>query len=133
MFLESVLENLFKNSLEAFTEEGQINIDWIADATDYTLIVELSDNGPGIPPEMIDLLLSGKGVKTDKGEGSGIGMLTVKAMLDRINGKLLCESNLGQGTRWIITLELYKEEILDDILTSEEDFDTDLTTVEYAE
>jgi two-component sensor histidine kinase len=105
LFLNSIIENIFKNSIEAFSEEGEVSIDWIYDNDDRQLLLEIKDDGPGIDEITLKSILAGEIIDSKKENGSGIGMLTVKAMLDRIGGSIAAESVLGAGCRWTILLD----------------------------
>jgi signal transduction histidine kinase len=99
-----IVENLIKNSVEAMPGGGEIRLDWLYDDVAQTLLIEVGDTGPGIETDRLLLLLAGVGVQSPKVGGSGLGMLTVKAMLDRLNGELSATSELGRGTSWTITI-----------------------------
>lgn len=103
-YLRSILDNLVKNAVEAMPEGGQIRCDWVADEEDGRLLVEISDTGCGMETEEVDSLLQGRGMRSSKDEGTGVGMMTVVAMVGRLGGLISGESALGSGTRWIIEL-----------------------------
>jgi signal transduction histidine kinase len=103
-FLSSILDNLIKNSVEAMPNGGEIAIDWVFDSEAAVLLVEVSDSGPGVLPEMLTRLLAGESVESSKRTGSGLGMLTVRAMLEKIGGRLDGVSVSGKGTRWSLSI-----------------------------
>ena len=111
IFLESIFENIIKNSIEAFAKEGEIFIDWIYEEESKQVLIEIEDNGPGIDSDRLRHILSGSNFVSTKRDGSGIGMLTVKAMLNRIGGSITGESILGKGCKWSITLNDFIEEM----------------------
>ena len=63
------------------------------------VIVEISDNGPGIPKEdqtqIFDPFYTTKGKK-----GSGLGLYITKQLVERNNGKIKVKSKLGEGTQF---------------------------------
>ena len=117
-FLESILENITKNSIEAFEERGEIRINWIYYEEAQKVLIEIEDNGPGIDERTLQNVVSGNNYCSNKKEGSGIGMLTVKAMLDRISGTITGESILGKGCKWSITIRNLIDDNEDNILSS---------------
>ena len=117
-FLESILENITKNSIEAFEERGEIRIDWVYNEESQRVLIEIEDNGPGIDERTLQNVVSGNNYCSNKKEGSGIGMLTVKAMLDRICGTIAGESILGKGCKWSITFGNFIDDSEDNIISS---------------
>jgi dsRNA-specific ribonuclease/signal transduction histidine kinase len=103
-FLESILENLVKNAVEAMREHGQISIDWNLDLETDSLIFFVEDTGPGMNDELLAKLICGDPIRSDKAGGSGVGMITVTSMLRRLGGELRGESKLGEGTAWTVTI-----------------------------
>jgi len=108
-FLRSIIENLVKNSIEAMPDGGEIRLDWIFDQTEKSLLVEVTDTGPGIEDTLLERLLAGEPVESTKERGSGIGMVTVRTMLRGIGGTISAESVPDKGTRWVITLPSLEE------------------------
>jgi sensor histidine kinase regulating citrate/malate metabolism len=108
-FLGSILENIFRNSIEAVQNDGLISIDYIYDFECKQLTIEISDNGPGIPNEIVKSIQNKQVITSSKENGSGIGMLTVSAMLDRIEGFYSLETGGNKGTKWTITLNDLEE------------------------
>ena len=83
---------------------GEISLDWISDTRTGSLLIEVSDTGPGIPVDLQRCLVSGKPVESKKHQGSGVGMVTVQSMLRRLGGRLDLLSTPSTGTRWTIML-----------------------------
>jgi len=108
-FLRSIIENLVKNSVEAMPDGGEIRLDWVFDQTEESLLIEVADTGPGIDDSLLELLLAGEPVESAKEGGSGIGILTVKTMLQRIGGAISVETAPNKGTCWTIILPSLEE------------------------
>jgi signal transduction histidine kinase len=96
-----VLNNLVKNSLEAITEQGRIEIT-ASTAGDY-LQVKIADTGPGISPDVIDRIFDP--FFTTKGKiGTGLGLSICKTIVEAHRGSIDCESEPGKGTTSTIRL-----------------------------
>jgi signal transduction histidine kinase len=71
--------------------------------------VEVIDEGPGIPPELLphvfDRFVSG----TRSGGGLGLGLYLAKRIAGVHGGDLTVESQAGKGARFILTLPLAAE------------------------
>ncbi|MCH6161582.1 ATP-binding protein [Streptomyces marispadix] len=101
--LTAALDNLVSNAIEALHDGGAITIDWTAD--EYEAIVEIADDGPGLPPDVAAALDAGKRVSSTKPGGNGLGLLGVRSFLARAGGQLTPVAT-AQGTAWLITLPL---------------------------
>ncbi len=89
-------------------------------ATSTTLTIE--DNGVGIAPEFLEKIFAPftrVGNLVDCVEGSGIGLAITKRLVKLMNGEILVESHLGEGSRFEI--ELLTE---DSISISEPNFES---------
>ncbi|WP_432973519.1 ATP-binding protein [Dactylosporangium sp. CA-233914] len=101
--LTAVLDNLMRNAVEALPGGGAISLDWTADR--YEATIELHDNGPGLPPEVVQALDAGRRVRSTKPGGNGLGLLGVRSLLRRVGGRLTAVPTPA-GTTWHITLPL---------------------------
>ena len=100
--LSQILMNLFINSVQAGAESIRVEVDKTKeDERDYLLIV-VSDDGPGIPSEILDKVF--EPFFTTKKEGSGLGLYIVKSLVERLGGRVKVESRLGEGTTFYIYL-----------------------------
>lgn len=97
--LSAILGNLLDNAFEATLKNPQSNKTitlLLSDASDE-LVIEVADNGVGIPEEISDSLFT-KGV-TSKGQpGHGIGLYLVHHFVTRANGEILLDSAEPSGT-----------------------------------
>lgn len=94
--LQSVLATLLDNAAEASAPGGRIVIDGIR--AEKEIRFRVSDEGRGIPPQLLDRLLKER-ITFDKANGNGIGLVHAKATLARIGGSISIESAVGKGTR----------------------------------
>jgi len=68
------------------------------------VVVEISDNGPGIPPDVLPRIFDPFFTTKDVGEGSGLGLSIVHGIVERHGGSIAVHSELGHGTRFVVTL-----------------------------
>lgn len=106
IFLSSIFENLIKNAVEAMPNGGEIRIDWICDNVSGVLMLDISDTGVGLSPEMLSKIKTGKVIDSSKHKGSGVGILSVQSMVEKLGGDCSISSELGKGTQWNITLPI---------------------------
>ncbi len=95
-----VLLNLIRNACDATPSAGP---DVVVQLTGLPAFVEIVviDRGSGIPPEILaDLFNFGRSTKGD--EGNGMGLWTVKHILDRHHATVDVQSVVGEGTTFTI-------------------------------
>jgi len=99
-----VFTNLLQNAVEAIPEEkeGHIYVQLTRDG-DNTLVT-VSDNGNGIPEEIIDRIFSP--YFTTKGSGTGLGLAMTRRIIEFWKGKIWFETKKGEGTTFHIVLPL---------------------------
>ncbi|WP_177177316.1 sensor histidine kinase [Bacillus sp. MUM 116] len=91
----TILGNAIENAVEALTtlakekETALISV-YIKEEPDH-LILQVSDNGPGIDPELGDQIFADGG--TTKGEGRGFGLALVSRLVSRLNGSVVMNSS----------------------------------------
>ena len=69
--------------------------------TTRTVIVEVADNGPGVPKELRDRIFNA--FFTTKPQGSGLGLAIVRKVVDAHDGRIDIQTG-AQGTRFQVTL-----------------------------
>jgi signal transduction histidine kinase len=103
--LEFILRNLVSNA-NKFTQNGRILIGM--KEKDAKTTIWVTDNGVGISDERAGELLNKSVYNTTLGtnneRGSGLGLLLVKEFIDRMDGTITFESELGKGTTFKITI-----------------------------
>jgi len=115
MRLVQVITNLLTNAIKFTPEKGNVtlNIDKTAESDDKIGIrVEVSDTGIGISKEQQKRLFTSfgqanAGVASQFG-GTGLGLAISKSIITMMGGSIWVESELGDGARFIFTLDLEK-------------------------
>jgi signal transduction histidine kinase len=101
--LNQVWTNLIDNAIDAMGGEGKIQVRTYRD--DNCVVVEIADNGPGIPPDVrshiFEPFFTTKGV----GEGTGLGLDTVQRIVKKHRGNIQVSSKPGD-TRFQVWLPL---------------------------
>lgn len=106
--LEQILINLVANAIKYNDKPiSKIEIKITEENNFYKFSV--NDNGPGILPEHHDKIFEifSTVSKSDKfgDRGNGIGLATVKKLVELLNGKISVESEIGKSTNFIFTIE----------------------------
>jgi signal transduction histidine kinase len=94
-----ILRNLLTNAIK-FTKTGYIAIDAVL--TQSGVLVSVEDTGIGMPPAMLEQLFHGVKKVSRKGTGneagSGHGLSLVKEFVEKMNGSITVESEVGKGS-----------------------------------
>jgi signal transduction histidine kinase len=105
--VESILTNLVANALDHTPSGGRIVIR-VRD-NHQRAVVEVSDNGPGIPEthlaRIFERFFQASGVERRRGRGSGIGLALARELAELHGGALTAESTVGQGTTFSLVLQ----------------------------
>lgn len=98
--IKVALRNILINAIEAIKGPGRVEVN--LKETNEELVVEIKDNGCGIPPEMVERIF--EPYFSTKEKGTGLGLAICKRILEEHNGSIRLESQPGKGTRVTITL-----------------------------
>lgn len=102
--LEQLVLALVMNAIEAMPREGQLRISTRADGDRSHLIVNISDNGVGIPRALLPRLFDPFVTTKEEGKGVGLGLAISRSIVDRHQGRIEVHSEEGKGTTFTITL-----------------------------
>lgn len=102
-YFERVLWNLVKNADETLAGREEAWIEISASESDNFVTIAVSDNGPGLPPEVLKHPFE-LGRTFGKKSGTGLGLYNCKKIVEAHGGKIELVSELGEGTRVYIRL-----------------------------
>jgi len=95
--LNQVWTNLLDNAIDALGEGGTITIATHRDGD--AAVVEIGDDGPGIPPEVRERIFDSFFTTKDVGSGTGLGLATARrVVVDGHDGALTVDSQPGRTT-----------------------------------
>ena len=105
--LEQILVNLVANARDALAGDGAISLRArgpLPGEEPAGPLLEVEDNGSGIPEEHRAQVFQPFFTTKSAGKGTGIGLVSVKTMLDQAGGAIDFTSTCGQGTVFRIRL-----------------------------
>jgi PAS domain S-box-containing protein len=110
--LNQVFLNLLVNAMQAIEATrkpaGRIEITtWPADGQ---VVVEIADDGCGIPPEAVPKIFNPFFTTKKIGEGTGLGLSITHGIVTDHHGEIEVESTVGQGTRFRVILPINPKE-----------------------
>lgn len=95
--LKVILNNIISNSIRYRNGRDPV-IKVNVEIADRKALVEIEDNGRGIPREHLDKVCQMFYRATDDGAGSGLGLYIVKEAMDKLHSSISIESVEGKGT-----------------------------------
>jgi two-component system, LuxR family, sensor kinase FixL len=102
--IEQVLNNLVANAVDAAAERGDARgrvVIRLISRGDWAL-VQIDDNGPGVPPELADNLF--EAYQTSKRRGMGLGLTLSRQIVQKHSGRLWWQPLVPRGTRFVVEL-----------------------------
>ena len=112
--LRQIFTNLLINAFEAMGGKGNVTItgvqlsgeDEVVVGSDVAAVpmiqIEVADDGPGMPPDVMDKIFSP--FFTTKPRGSGLGLAIVRKIVDAHDGRIDVSARAEGGTRFRVTL-----------------------------
>jgi PAS domain S-box-containing protein len=108
--LRRVIINLVENAVQAVVELPAANVDSersltiTTRATDGVVQIGFDDTGPGIPSDVLSQVFDP--LFSTKSFGTGLGLATVKQIVEQHGGTVEIASEVGRGTRVVVALPL---------------------------
>jgi len=103
--LKQVILNLFINAQQAMSDGGELMIRTGRQKKDA--LIQISDTGSGIAPDKLPHIFDA--YYSSRPHGSGLGLPTVKKIIEAHNGTIRVDSELGKGTSFTIRLPIRAE------------------------
>jgi PAS domain S-box-containing protein len=129
--LEAALVNLATNARDAMPKGGYLKIatlnrrldkDYAAEHPEVSpgdhAMIEVSDNGGGMPPEVISHIFEPFFTTKERGEGTGLGLSMVFGFMKQSGGHISVYSEVGVGTTFRLFLPRAKEPTASDEVTA---------------
>ena len=123
--LEQVIVNLSVNARDAMAAKGggtltiqtyAVRADQVAElgsdilpVADYSAL-SVADTGSGIPPNILGKIFEPFFTTKEVGKGTGLGLSTVYGIVKQSGGFIFADSEVGEGTRFVIYLPVHRVE-----------------------
>lgn len=108
--LRQILDNLISNAIK-YSHTGQLVTVRLHTTGNNTVRCAIQDEGPGLSPEDQERLFNKftrlKPRPTAGESSTGLGLYIVKRLVETMQGKVWCESELGEGSTFIIEMPIY--------------------------
>ncbi|MBS1141383.1 MAG: hypothetical protein H6R13_2836 [Proteobacteria bacterium] len=102
--LNQVFLNLITNAAQAISGDGRVVVRTVANGSE--IIIEVSDTGSGISPDVLPRIFESFYTTKPRGIGTGLGLSIARDIVENHGGGISVSSQPGQGTTFRITLPL---------------------------
>jgi len=102
--LNQVFMNIIINAIHAIKMEGTIMIQTFE--KDHHIFIQISDNGTGIPEDVLPHIFESFYTTKERGKGTGLGLSICQNIIKQHNGTIAVFSKLGEGTTFTISLPI---------------------------
>ncbi len=103
--LEEIFFNLIVNACHAIKEaKGEGRIEIKARRAQHRVLIEVSDNGPGIPADKLGHIFDP--FYTTKKQGTGLGLYLTKQLVEKNGGRISVSSEHGENTVFALELKV---------------------------
>jgi signal transduction histidine kinase len=108
--MDRVFNNLVSNAIKYTPDGGKVTVEYFQN--DGNAQIEIVDTGIGIPENAIEHMFEefyrAPNAKEMEQEGTGLGLVIVKDTLAKYGGRVMLESKINKGSRFIVVLPLVK-------------------------
>jgi len=112
--LNQIYINILSNAIKYTMPGGHVSVDLREEESEkegcIRLVYRVTDTGIGMSPEFMEIMYKPFSRQTDSRvnsiQGTGLGLAITKQMVELMNGTIDCQSELGKGTTFTITLDL---------------------------
>ena len=102
--LQQIFLNILNNAIDAVERDGRIQV--VSQQADHAVLVDVHDDGPGIPPEILEKIFEPffTTKKAADRHGAGLGLSITYGLVKRLGGRIEVRSAVGSGTVFRVTL-----------------------------
>jgi two-component system NtrC family sensor kinase len=102
--IEQVLLALIMNAIDAMPRGGSLWIETRLGHDETEVEIKVRDDGAGITPDVLPQIFEPFMTTKENGRGVGLGLAISRGIIERHNGRIEVESELGRGTIFTLTL-----------------------------
>jgi signal transduction histidine kinase len=113
--IEDAVLNLVLNAIESIEKSGRVTVCLKKSANGGEALIEVSDTGCGIPPEIRRRIFEPR--LTTKREGTGLGLAAVRRTANAFHGQITFNTRIGRGSKFVLALPLRTQQNLNEMPT----------------
>ena len=104
--IKQIVDNLLNNAIDAMEHSPEKRLAVVTCLEDKAVLIRISDTGEGIAEEDLPKIYSPYFTTKPIGKGTGLGLASVKTMVDAYSGDIQVESEKGEGTTFIVRIPI---------------------------
>jgi len=108
--LQQVFLNILNNAIDAVAKDGVITIQTAHYTKEKMVGVCISDDGPGMPTEVLGKIFDPFFTTKEVGKGTGLGLAISYSIVEKLGGSIKVSSEVGHGTTFTILLPVVNQE-----------------------
>src|SRR5271165_3929709 len=102
--MEQVVLALIMNAIDAMPRGGNLWLETRLNHDESEVEIQVRDDGAGIAPEVLEHMFEPFLTTKESGRGVGLGLAISRGIVERHNGRIEVQSEVGKGTTFTITL-----------------------------
>ncbi|MEM5789110.1 MAG: ATP-binding protein, partial [Syntrophobacteraceae bacterium] len=100
--LQQVILNIVNNAIDAIQKSGEIKLVTSYKESEPELSIAITDNGPGIPNDLLDRIFDPFFSTKEHGTGTGLGLSISYSIMEKLGGRIIVASQVGKGTTFTV-------------------------------
>lgn len=108
--LQQVFLNILNNAIDAMQKDGKISVQTLYNAQDKQAVISISDTGPGMPNDVLAKIFDPFFTTKEVGKGTGLGLSISYSIVEKLGGRIMVASEVGQGTTFTIYIPIVSQE-----------------------
>jgi two-component system, NtrC family, sensor kinase len=104
--IEQVFLALIMNAIDAMPHGGNLWLETRVNRYGEGVEIEIRDDGTGIAPDILPHIFEPFQTTKERGHGVGLGLAVSRSIMERHQGRISVQSELGKGTTFTLTLPL---------------------------
>ncbi len=102
--IKQIIDNLVKNAIDAMEHSAEKRLTIETRFEDKDVVIRISDTGEGVAEENLTKIFSPDFTTKPIDKGTGLGLASVKTMVEAYSGGIWAESKEGEGTTFIVRI-----------------------------
>lgn len=108
--LQQVFLNILNNAIDAVGKDGEITVKTTHNSQDDQIVITIADNGPGIPNDQLHRVFDPFFSTKEVGMGTGLGLSISHSIIEKLGGRIMVASEVGEGTAFTIYIPVERPE-----------------------
>ena len=108
--IKQLIDNLVKNAIDAMENSPEKRLTVETHPEEKAVVIRISDTGEGIAEEDLGKIFSPDFTTKPIGKGTGLGLASVKTMVEAYSGDIQVESRKGEGTTFTVRMPVDRKE-----------------------